>query len=153
MALERRYFLFFKLKNITGGYLWAPQYGDNGRHCLHWDRIMDVRKGDLIIYSIMQKIIAISIAKEEVYASNRPTELPDQWNHEGWRVDTKYHIIQNPIKTTEHMGKILELQPQENAPFNKIGKVNTGYLFFATKEMAANITCIPGLCNESGCKP
>ena len=143
IALERRYFFVFQNKSYSeeynGGYLWAPQYGDNGRHCSHWDRMMDVRKGDLIIHSFMQKIIAISIAKEDVYASNRPTELPNQWNREGWRVDTEYHIIQNPIKTTEHMEKLLELQPKENAPFNKIGKGNTGYLFFVTKEMASYI--------------
>lgn len=54
----------------------------------------------------------------------------------GWRVDTKYHKIEKPIITSNYMDKLLELQPDSNAPFNKLGRGNTGYLFAANKELA-----------------
>lgn len=48
----------------------------------------EVRKGDIIIHSLNTKIIALSIAKEDVYSSNKPDELKVAWNTDGWRVDT-----------------------------------------------------------------
>jgi hypothetical protein len=140
---KRRYFFVFQNKSYKeeyqGGYMWAPQHGDNGRRVSHWDQMKEIRKGDLIIHSYLKKIVAISIAKEDVYASDRPVELPTQWNNEGWKVDTQYYTINNPIVTSDHMGKLMALQPKTNAPFNIAGRGNTGYLFAANKEMAEYI--------------
>jgi len=138
-----RYFFVFQNKSFNeeynGGYMWAPQYGDDGRKVSHWDQMKEVRKGDVIIHSYMKKIVAISIAKTDVYEFDRPVELPNQWNDKGWRVDTEYYIINNPIVTSDHMEKLMELQPESNAPFNRIGKNNTGYLFAANRKMAEYI--------------
>ena len=139
----RRYFFVFQNKSYNeeykGGYLWAPQHGDNGRRVSHWEQMKEVRKGDLIIHSYLKRIVAVSIAKSDVYEANRPIELPDQWNNKGWKVDTEYFTITNPIVTSEHMDKLMELQPDINAPFNRIGRGNTGYLFAANKKMAEYI--------------
>lgn len=143
LATYRTYFFVFQNKSYDeeykGGYLWAPQHGDNGRRVSHWDKMKAVRKGDLIIHSYLKKIVAISVAKTDVYESDRPVELPDQWNNKGWRIDTEYYTINNPIVTSDHMDKLMELQPQTNAPFNRIGRGNTGYLFAANREMAEYI--------------
>ncbi|WP_422485418.1 HNH endonuclease [Gudongella sp. DL1XJH-153] len=139
----RQYFFVFQNKSYDeeykGGYLWAPQHGDNGRRVSHWELMKVVRKDDLIIHSYHKNIVAVSIAKSDVYESKRPLELPDQWNDKGWKVDTEYLTIENPIVTSEHMNKLMELQPSINAPFNRIGRGNTGYLFSSTKEMAEYI--------------
>lgn len=58
------------------------------------------------------------------------------WEDEGWKVDTKYIVIRNPIITSEHSTKIRELQPSHNAPFNSIGRGNTGYLSSSNKELS-----------------
>lgn len=140
---DRHYFFVFQNKSYDdeykGGYMWAPQHGENGRRVPHWDEMKNVRKGDLIIHSYFKKIVAISVAKTDVYESERPLELPDQWNKNGWRVDTEYLTIKNPITTSDHMDELMKLQPKKNAPFNRIGRGNTGYLFSSNKEMSKYI--------------
>jgi uncharacterized membrane protein YkoI len=133
------YFFVFQNKSYneesTGRYLWAPKRGEKGQRISHWDMMKQVKKGDIIIHSYNKIIKAISIAKEDCYSSNRPVELSEQWNNDGWRVDAEYYFLNNSIVTSDHMVKLLELQPGFNAPFNKMGRGNTGYLFAATKEM------------------
>ena len=47
-----------------GGFIWAPKYNQGGRTCHHWDKLMDVRNGDLIVHCADGYIQAISIATE-----------------------------------------------------------------------------------------
>lgn len=101
----------------------------------HWEKMKSVKCGDAIIHSYQKRIMAVSIAKSDVYTSNRPTELSDEWQQEGWRVDTAYVPFSEQIITSDIMDKLLELQPQKDAPFNKLGRGNTGYLFEANKKM------------------
>lgn len=133
------YFFVFQNKSYDqeyrGGYLWAPQYGNSGRRVSHWDKMKSVKRGDIIIHSFHTRIVAISIAERDVYAANKPTELSDKWRQEGWRVDSVYIPFSEQIITSEYMKKLLELQPKTDAPFNKLGRGNTGYLFEANKGM------------------
>lgn len=71
----------------------------------------NVRKGDLIIHSFNKNISAISMALTDVYESDRPLNsgVHDDWDVKGWRVDTKYYRVSNPIITSEHIDKIMQL--------------------------------------------
>lgn len=77
------YFFVFQNKSYyeeyRGGYLWAPQYGNSGKRVSHWEKMKSVKRGDVIIHSYQKQIMAISIAKRDVYAAKRPTELSDEW--------------------------------------------------------------------------
>ena len=44
-------------------------------------------------------------------------------------VDCQYIDIQYPVVTSDYMDSMLQLQPAKYAPFNNIGRGNTGYLF------------------------
>ena len=133
------YFFVFQNKTFheehQGGYLWAPQYGNSGRTASHWSKMKEVKRGDVIIHSYKKQIIAISVAKKDVYVAKKPVELSNDWQTDGWRVDTQYIVFPNPIITSNYMEELLELQPQTSAPFNRLGRGNTGYLFEATREM------------------
>uniref|UniRef100_UPI0006D02D17 hypothetical protein n=1 Tax=Clostridium sp. NkU-1 TaxID=1095009 RepID=UPI0006D02D17 len=50
-------------------------------------------------------------------------------------MDTTYILFTEPIITSDYKEKLLKLQPQKYAPFNKLGRGNTGYLFQANKTM------------------
>lgn len=142
---NRRYFFVFQNKSYSeeseGGYLWAPQQSANGNKVSHWEQMKNIKKGDLIIHSFLKKIIAISIAEGDVFEANSPIEkgVYDEWIKRGWRVNTKYYEIANPIVTSDHMDKLLKLQPERNAPFNILGRGNTGYLYAANKNMVEYI--------------
>lgn len=140
---KRQYFFVFQNKTFNeeyrGSYLWAPQSSNSGNLVSHWSQMKNVRKGDLIIHSYLKRIVAISVAKTDVYESDRPIELPNQWETKGWRVDSEYFLIRNPIITSDHMDKLLMLQPNIDSPFNRIGRGNMEYLFRANRELAEYI--------------
>src|SRR5699024_5038364 len=89
------------------------------------------------IHSFLKEIVAISVAKNDVYEANKPSYkgTHDEWQDKGWKVDTEYHIISKPIITSDHMEELLSIQPDSNAPFNVRGRGNTGYLFKANREL------------------
>lgn len=137
-----QYFFVFQNKTFDaeyrGGYLWAPKYNANGYEVSHWKLMQDVREGDIIFHSVSKNIEAISIAISDYYSDTQPNELKCEkmWDDEGWRVDCQYIKIRKPIVTSDYMETIMKLQPRENAPFNIIGRGNTGYLFSLTHELS-----------------
>ena len=131
----KQYLFVFQNKSFDaerrGGYLWAPKPNQDGRKVSHWIMMEEVRKGDVIIHSVNKEIKAISIAASDCYSANQPDELKSEqmWEDDGYIVDCQYIDIQYPIIISDYMDSILELQPAKYAPFNSIGRGNTGYLF------------------------
>lgn len=50
-------------------------------------------------------------------------------------MDCEYMPFADTVITSDHMDVLLELQPKSDAPFNRLGRGNTGYLFEANKAM------------------
>lgn len=138
---SKQYFFVFQNKSFDaerrGGYLWAPKSNQNGRKFSHWTMMEEVCKGDIIIHSVNKNIKAISIATSDCYSKDQPDELKSEkmWEDDGYMVDCQYIDIQYPIITSDYMNSILELQPEKYAPFNNIGRGNTGYLFASNSEL------------------
>lgn len=135
-----RYFFVFQNKTFhaerRGGYIWAPK-SSSSRTIAHWERMKEVRKGDVILHSLNKNIVAISIAVSDCYSANQPNELKSEqlWEDDGYMVDCKYIDIKNPIMTSDYKDEILKLQPSKYAPFNNLGRGNTGYLFASNKDL------------------
>ncbi len=138
---SKQYFFVFQNKSFDaerrGGYLWAPKSNQDGRKVSHWVMMEEVQKGDIIIHSVNKNIRAISIATSGCYSANQPEELKKEqlWEDDGYMVDCQYIEIQYPIITSDYMSSILDLQPKKYAPFNNIGRGNTGYLFASNYEL------------------
>jgi 5-methylcytosine-specific restriction endonuclease McrA len=132
------YFFVFQNKSFVEeseeSYLWAPKKTLDGKKVSHWGLMTEVEEGDYVIHSFQKQIKAISIAKSSAYTFDNPKENAEQWMPDGWKIDTEYFIIDKPIITSDHREAIKSLQPTKNAPFNKLGKGNTGYLFRANKD-------------------
>lgn len=132
---NRNYFFVFQNKTYDaekrGGYLWAPKSLKDGRNVSHWNRMTEVRKGDVIFHSVRKEIAAISIATSDCYSAIQPEELRREklWDDDGWKADCSYIVIKSPIVTSDYKDEIFKLQPILNAPFNVLGRGNTGYLF------------------------
>jgi len=125
-------------EECRGGYIWAPVANKEGLTQHHWDRLLDVRPGDVIFHGFDGYIQAISTARGECYDCIQPEELrsEDLWEPEGRRVDCEYIQIPHPIKTTLVQDDILRLSNVKYSPFNKYGTGNQGYLFELNKELA-----------------
>lgn len=141
---EGKSMIFFVFQNSTfdreaqGGYLWAPVTNKNGDTVHHWDRMMDVRKDDIILHGFNGFVQAISVARAACYDCPQPRELrtEDSWDLAGRRVDSDYIMLQHPIKTSDYIGDITRLCNTKYSPFNKYGTGNQGYLFEINREMA-----------------
>jgi predicted HNH restriction endonuclease len=137
--IKPNYFFVFQNKSFVEeseeSYLWAPKKTLTGQKVSHWELMTEVEEGDYIIHSFQKQIKAISIAKSSAYTFDNPKEDAEQWMPDGWKIDTEYFIIKKPIITSDYKEAIKSLQPTKNAPFNKLGKGNTGYLFRANKDL------------------
>lgn len=125
-------------KELRGGYIWAPIYDKEGSSPHHWTRLLDVRKGDIILHGCNGYVQAISVAHDACYACNQPEELvvEDLWEREGRRVDCDYFLLTNPVKTSDFRSDILRLCYVKYSPFDKNGNGNMGYLFEINRELA-----------------
>ena len=135
---------FFVFQNSTfdreyqGGYLWAPVTNKAGDTFHHWDRLLDVHPGDVILHGYNGYVQAVSVARAACYDCVQPKELrtEDSWDMDGRRVDSDYIMLQHPVKTSDHIDDIIRLCNTKYAPFNKYGTGNQGYLFEINREMA-----------------
>ncbi|PGC47390.1 HNH endonuclease [Bacillus toyonensis] len=97
-----------------------------------------IKKGDIIFNSFKGELVSILVAKEDYKAHDKPIglEQTELWEKEGWIVNAEYHDLETPIIYKNFIENILMLQGEKYAPFNKIGRGNTGYLFRVTPELA-----------------
>lgn len=125
-------------RESRGGYIWAPTSNKEGQSFHHWDRLLDVRQGDIILHGCNGYIQAVSRARGECYACSQPAELrsEDMWDHDGRRVDCDYVEIKNPSKTGAFVDDILRLCNVKYAPFDRYGSGNMGYLYELNRELA-----------------
>jgi hypothetical protein len=76
------YFFVFQnksyLKEKAGGYLWAPKRSKNGNRVSHWERMKEVKKGEVTLHSYLKKTVAISIALKDAYSAMQPEELQEE---------------------------------------------------------------------------
>ncbi len=108
-----------------GGYIWAPLANKEGKKFHYWDRMLDVKAGDIILHGSNGCIQAVSTARGECY------------DHEdGRRIDCDYVMIDNAVKTSDYVEDILNICTMKHAPFNKRGCANSGYLYEMPRELA-----------------
>jgi len=125
-------------RECNGGYLWAPITDKSGSSPHHWERMLDVRKGDIILHGCNAHVYAISVARGPCYDSQMPPELAveDMWDREGRRIDCDYIRIESPIKTSHYAEDIVRLSKAKYSPFDKDGNGNMGYLYEINRELA-----------------
>ena len=142
IAVKRMTFFVFQgatfEKECRGEYIWAPIFTMTETQPHHWTRLLDVRKGDIILHGCDGYVKAISVAKDACYDCEQPVELTTEnaWDKNGRRVDCEYIRINNPIKTSQFVDDILRLSNVKYSPFDKNGNGNMGYLFEINRKLA-----------------
>lgn len=127
-------------EEYKGQFLWAPKYTKSGTTCHHWERLRNVREGDVIFHCSNGYIMAISRAKAACEDSARPDQTTGdwtQWEKDGRRINCEYHQLKTPLKYGKYKDKILEYCSMKYAPFDKFGNGNMGYLFELNSNLAA----------------
>jgi len=125
-------------RESRGGYIWAPVTNKAGNTFHHWDRLLDIRPGDIILHGLDGYVRAVSTARGECYPCIQPVELSSEelWDRDGRRVDCDYITIRNAIKTSDFLEDIIRLCNVKYAPFDRNGSGNMGYLYEIDRDLA-----------------
>lgn len=125
-------------KALQCGCIWAPLYNAQGGTYHYWDRLLDVRKGDIILHCSGGYIKAISVARGTCVETENPEGINDKQDYQKKvrRVDCDYAVINKPIKTADFKEDILKYCNVKYAPFDKTGNGNMGYLFEINRHLA-----------------
>ena len=103
------------------GYMWAP--ANSGIH--HWERMRQLRPGDIIFHGAGGEIRSISEVKNAFHSAIFPFN-PSEGT--GYKVDCNYYDLRYPI-TTKFYKEEIKKYSGFYTPFNKNGTGNQGYLF------------------------
>lgn len=111
----------------TGQFIWAPKFTKDGRTIHHWERLTELREGDVIFHCSDGYIQAVSRVKGVCEDSARPDSSTGDWTNwekDGRRVDCDYHVLKTPLKHGCYKDKIMEYCNVKYAPFDKDGNGN-----------------------------
>ena len=122
----------------AGGYIWAPYESKYGMKCHYWERLKDLKEGDMIFHAVHGKIRAVSIVSEESIIAARPEELVGFYagDNRGYYVRCNYTYIDNPISAWDYTEQTKEYSQVKYAPFNVNGTGNLGYLYELDQRLA-----------------
>lgn len=137
---SRKFFYVFQGKTyereLYQKFIFAP-YSSYKRKIHHWERMEDIREGDIILQGVDGEIIAISEAASRAYKIDMPAWSEGNGDF-ARRVDVNPILFKNPLLTKAYQSVIKKTCTNfKYAPFNKNGTGNQGYLYNLPKELAA----------------
>src|SRR5690606_33155509 len=110
-----------------GGYLWAPQKSKQGTALDHHVRLLEPKKGDIVLCYSAKEIKCIGIVKEIAVKAPKPSEISNHnWQEEGYLLRLSYFELNNKIQKEEIP---LEWRIKESGPFDKNGNIKQGYFY------------------------
>lgn len=117
-------------------FIWSPKRNKKGGMTAGFETMKDVRRGDIILNTYDQAIKGVSVAKEDVYSSDRP-DLPefdteDSWNIDGWRVHVSIVPVDFSLRDDREY-----FSENKGQTFDKRGMLQQRYLSKLTPELIA----------------
>jgi len=129
-----------------GGYLWAPKRNSKGNQHWGWRTMTKVSQGDIIFNNVNGALRSYCIATSTAYDFSKPTEIEQEWEQQGWKINARYIDLPNPIVISEHLDEIGELFPAIYSPYSvEHKKANQSYLAELSIELGTAIAKIGGV--------
>lgn len=126
-------------EEATGGFMWSPKTDKNGKRVASYDRMTQIRRGD-IVFSFVDTIIkAVGVALGSAYETPKPQSFGSKgsnWNPVGWRLDVDYSRLDSKVKPKDFMDYIGPLLPPKHSPLRSNGVGNQAYLFEISETLA-----------------
>ena len=122
----------------AGGYIWAPYESKYGMKFHYWDRLKDLKEGDMLFHADHGKIRAVSLVRGPHAVAARPGELvgPYEEDTHGFLVYCNYTYIENPISAWDYTEQTRKYSQVKYSPFNVKGTGNLGYLYELDQRLA-----------------
>ncbi|MGB6409156.1 MAG: HNH endonuclease [Planococcus donghaensis] len=122
----------------NAGVLWTPQIDKSGMVPHSWNRMQEVKKGDIVFHYVKGFIVAISRVREDCVKSTKPKNLAEATsdNEEAFVAYTVYRELENPLPVKEFFKEIQPLLPVKYSAFQEDAGGNSGYLYPCNEELA-----------------
>jgi len=120
-------------KNISqersGGYIWAPIKAKNGGQLGHWNRLNDIKTGDVILHYSKGALRYVGRALSKAAEALSPDQsIGDYSDKNGRLVKVEYHQLKPDIALEKISSAISKLIISEG-PLDITGAVKQGYLY------------------------
>lgn len=126
-----------------GEYLWAPKRNSDGNQHWGWKTMVKVNPGDIIFNNVNGALRSYCIATSAAYDFTKPTELEQEWEQLGWKIDARYIDLPKPIFISEHLNDIGDLFPEKYSPYSvQHKKANQSYLAELSFKLGTAIAAI-----------
>lgn len=87
---------------LEGGFVWSPRLDKAGHKNNGYTMMTNVKKNDFILHHSDGKMMAISITQTGCFEDKNPSDLYDSWADEGYRINTIYTELDEPLKVADH---------------------------------------------------
>lgn len=129
-------------QETEGGYLWSPKRNANNGKNPFYEFMREVAPGDFVFSFEGTYIRAIGIVLSHAYPSPKPPEFGNagpNWSAIGWRVDMRFERLDNQIRPSDYMSRLLPVLPSRYSPLQANGRGNQGVYLTAVPPMMADI--------------
>lgn len=109
---------------VGGGYLWSPKRKKNGDRNPFYEAMREVAPGDVVFSFNNTLIAALGVVSSYCYESPKPTEFGQvgaNWGPIGWKVDTKFLELRNPVRPKSFIEKLAPHLPTKYSPLRPSG--------------------------------
>lgn len=133
------------IHEVGGGYMWAPKTNKRGGALPSYDKMREIRQGDVIFSFAGREIKAVGVALGAAYSSTKPRvfeKAGEAWNDDGWRVDVLYELASQPFQPRNHMQILAPLLPDKHSPIRFDGSGNQVYLCEIGELMAQTLLAL-----------
>ena len=121
-------------KARDAGAIWAPKLNKAGRTERHWETMLGVEAGDIILHYSNGYLRAIGTAQGPVSDAANPFDS-QEWERNGRLIRVHYDDLRTPIPLASIPAPV---RIPAAGPFTSVGSVQQGYLY-RVDEMLLNV--------------
>ncbi|MBD8015455.1 MULTISPECIES: HNH endonuclease [Planococcus] len=124
-------------EECAAGVLWTPQVDKSGMVPHSWNRMQELKKGDLVFHYVKGFLVAISRIREDFHKGTKPKHADEQGGSEpAFIARTAYRELDVPLSIKGSFQEIEPLLPTKYSAFQEDANGNSGYLYPCNEELA-----------------
>ncbi|ANU28536.1 HNH endonuclease [Planococcus versutus] len=124
----------------NAGLLWTPQMDKSGMVPHSWNRMQEVKKGDIVFHYVKGFVVAISRVQEDCTKSIIPKKFNEHQGEEAAFISyVAYRELEYPLHVKNFFQEIEPLLPMKYSAFQEDAGGNSGYLYPCNEELAIKL--------------
>lgn len=132
--------------------VWAPLLAEKGKHVASWDRMEHADRGDMVLHYANGFVRGMSIVLSPARPDIRPYQT-GSWTNEGRILDVDFTPFDVPVPLGGVPFGLRLGQPRPHSAFDSHGRVNQGYFYGVSTELAQETLAVINVKLEVAASP